>query len=221
MKFLYCCTLVGLLTTAAFAQNLQLHYDLGEDREYVTSTLEMFKPDEYGATFWFVDMDYDHESNSSVSLAYWEIARYIKLPFAPRLSATVQYNDGTVYGYPLGPIWLFGGSAAVLSGPVSLSMDILYRNVVGEASDGLQVTFVFFRSLLNNKLHFTGFCDVWTQDDPAKPDESQVVLLTEPQLWYNAGKHLALGGELEISNNFLPGKDGVQIMPTLGVKWNF
>ena len=31
-------------------QNLQLHYDLGEGREYLTSTLEMFRPDSAGAT---------------------------------------------------------------------------------------------------------------------------------------------------------------------------
>ncbi|HNR68619.1 MAG TPA: DUF5020 family protein [bacterium] len=221
MKFLVSFALILLFSAVAFAQNLQLHYDLGEDREYVTSTLEMFKPDEYGATFWFVDMDYDHPSHSGVSLAYWEIARYITLPFAPSLSATVQHNNGNVGGYPLGPIWLFGGSTSLLSGPTSLSMELLYRHVVGEASDGLQVTFVFFHSLLKDKLYLTGFMDIWTQDDPGKADDSQVVLLTEPQLWYSVGKHLAIGGELEISKNFIPGQDGVKIMPTIGSKWNF
>jgi hypothetical protein len=45
--------------------------------------------------------------------------------------------------------------------------------------------------------------------------------LTEPQLWFNIDSHLAVGSEVEISNNFLPGTDGVQINPTLALKWNF
>ncbi|HQB79593.1 MAG TPA: DUF5020 family protein, partial [Tenuifilaceae bacterium] len=73
-------TLVALLAIAALAvnaQNLQLHYDFGEDREFFTTTLEMFKPDQYGSTFFFVDMDYSADKGG-VGLAYWEISRGLK-----------------------------------------------------------------------------------------------------------------------------------------------
>jgi hypothetical protein len=63
-----------LFATILFAQNLQLHYDYKNERKYVTSTIEMFKPDEYGATFFFVDMDYNNKGDKNISLAYWEIA---------------------------------------------------------------------------------------------------------------------------------------------------
>ena len=56
----------------ANAQNVQLHYDMG--RGCTTSTVEMFKADDGGSTFFFVDMDY----NPKVSGAYWEIARELK-----------------------------------------------------------------------------------------------------------------------------------------------
>ena len=59
------------------AQNLQLHYDFWKGRQYLTSTVEMFKPDKHGSTFFFVDMDYDL-SDAKVKLAYWEIARDLK-----------------------------------------------------------------------------------------------------------------------------------------------
>ena len=39
-----------LLNLPVKGQNLQLHYDLGEDRDYFTSTMEMFRPDSAGAT---------------------------------------------------------------------------------------------------------------------------------------------------------------------------
>ena len=32
------------------AQNIQTHYDLGKDRKYLTTTVEMFRPDKMGST---------------------------------------------------------------------------------------------------------------------------------------------------------------------------
>lgn len=50
------------------AQNLQLHYDLGHSlyddltsRPSVTTTFEMFKPDKWGSTFTFTDIDYQRD----------------------------------------------------------------------------------------------------------------------------------------------------------------
>ena len=51
------------------AQNIQVLYDT--ERDCVTSTVEMFRPDAYGSTFLFVDMDY----TPKVTGAYWEISR--------------------------------------------------------------------------------------------------------------------------------------------------
>ena len=78
----------------SYAQNLQLHYDFGNDRQYFTTTLEMFKPDAYGSTFFFVDMDYDDlGSGGGLSLAYWEIARVFKTEKMP-LGFHAEYNGG-------------------------------------------------------------------------------------------------------------------------------
>jgi len=63
------------------AQNLQLHYDFGEDRKFWTATLEMFKPDTLGSTFWFADFDFNFPGNPrSMSAAYWEISREFYIP---------------------------------------------------------------------------------------------------------------------------------------------
>ena len=55
---------VALLSLAAASEcraqvNAQLFYDLGSDRKYVTLTLEMFKADPWGNTFFFVDTDFN------------------------------------------------------------------------------------------------------------------------------------------------------------------
>ena len=64
-------TLIVILIAAVStkAQNIQLHYDIG--RECATTTVEMFRPDGGGSTFFFIDMDY----SPKVTGAYWEISR--------------------------------------------------------------------------------------------------------------------------------------------------
>ena len=50
----------------AKAQNVQMHYDFGRHiyskeapaRPRLTTTVEMFRPDKWGNTFFFIDMDY-------------------------------------------------------------------------------------------------------------------------------------------------------------------
>ncbi|NCQ19096.1 MAG: DUF5020 domain-containing protein [Ignavibacteria bacterium CG22_combo_CG10-13_8_21_14_all_37_15] len=210
-----------LLSCSTFAQNLQLNYDFGKDRKYITSTVEMFKPDEYGATYWFVDFDFNHPGNKSASLGYFEIARYIRLPLPiNNISATVQYNDGTAPWGPLGHVWLAGLSYPIDLGIFVLNTDLLYRKDYFSEGSDVQLTYVWFIPILDGKINFTGFFDVWSMKNFAA-DSRDFVFLSEPQLWINFGNHLALGGEVEISNNFIPGKTEVQINPTLGLKWNF
>lgn len=59
--------ILAISAVDAYAQNVQLHYDFG--RKSATTTVEMFRPDGGGSTFFFVDMDY----SPKVSGAYWEI----------------------------------------------------------------------------------------------------------------------------------------------------
>ena len=83
--------MLALVTIDLAAQNLQLHYDFG--RKSATTTVEMFKPDNAGSTFFFVDMDY----NPKVSGAYWEISRELcfwQESSLSWLSAHLEYNGG-------------------------------------------------------------------------------------------------------------------------------
>lgn len=55
------------------AQNIQLHYDFGRSlydkdlkgRPLLTSTVEKFHPDNWGSTYFFIDMDYTSEGVQS------------------------------------------------------------------------------------------------------------------------------------------------------------
>ena len=225
MKKIILCLL--LCISLAPAQNLQTHYDMGEGRDYVTTTLEMFKPDALGSTFWFVDMDYNSSKNA-MSLGYWEISRYFALPVLNNsLSATIQYNDGLMLagetdevGIQFGSVWLAGLSYFVPLGESSFSVDLLYRRMDISAQPDWQFTLVWFHPLLNGRVHFMGYLDYYSQDDFS--GNKLNIFQAEPQLWWNLNGHIAVGSEVEISQNFLPQfGDAWKFMPTIAVKWTF
>ncbi|MGE4586894.1 MAG: hypothetical protein AB7D05_06085 [Mangrovibacterium sp.] len=45
MKKILLFLFASFLAFGAFSQNIQAHYDMGDDREYLTTTVEMFRPD--------------------------------------------------------------------------------------------------------------------------------------------------------------------------------
>jgi hypothetical protein len=79
-------------------------------------------------------------------------------------------------------------------------------------------------------LTFSGFADFWWEDHVGFKDDGSAVaksttFISEPQIWYNVGRHfgvenLNIGGEVELSNDFGT-YDGFKCNPCLGVKWNF
>lgn len=101
----------------AQAQNVQVHYDLGRkiyhkdqpQRPSLTTTVEMFRPDKWGDTFFFVDMNYQ---DNKIQLAYWEIARNIRLWKAP-IALHLEYNGGLGRGFSIPDAYLVGASYAL------------------------------------------------------------------------------------------------------------
>lgn len=207
------------------AQNIQLHYDFGEGRKMLTSTVEMFKPDQYGSTFFFIDMDYGSEASgvdNGVSLAYWEIARAIKWEENQKILPRVEYNGGTmVIGeqwYPIEHCFLAGLEKTWASADFSkiFSLQANYKYIKDKENASFQITGVWAIQMADQKLTFSGFADFWKEEMFWGTDYR---FLTEPQLWYNPCKHFSLGGELEISSNFVGAEWAAK--PTIAVKYTF
>ena len=97
---------------------------------------------------------------------------------------------------------------------------MLYEVITNSDGADAQLTTVWFVPFLEGKLTFTGFMDIWTRDKNDGTEDKTVVLLTEPQIWYNVWNHLHVGSEVEISSNFLP-TNKVEVMPTVACKWVF
>ena len=216
---------LGLLASLTVgAQNLQLHYNLGKANDgvqhqrigYLTTTLEMFKADSLGYTFFFVDMDYN--ASNGMSFAYGEIVRALNIPGVKFMKLELSYNGGI--GVP-NNTWLAGPVFPFVRGKSYLSLSFYYRMEKFQNSANGQVTAVWTVPVLKGKVKFMGFMDVWTRNDFIEEKGKMFTFLTEPQVWYNFNDHFALGSEVELSYNFFTFDKKVAAMPTLAGKWTF
>lgn len=226
-----------MFLVTAHAQNIQLHYDFGEDRKMPTTTIEMFRPDSAGSTFFFVDFDYGSKSSdvNGVSLAYTEISRNLRFWDIP-IDIHAEYNGGfgqfkinnTSSGaYTINHAALLGATYSIHNADFSkvFTLQVLYKYIDQKMDATFQFTGVWGLHFFDRKVSFTGFADLWKEDnivfdDDGVASESEYVFLTEPQLWYNINKNISLGGEIEISSNF-GGNKGFMANPTLAAKWIF
>ena len=211
-------SILGLtFATMVSAQNIQLHYDFGRNiytgeeagRAKVTVTLEQFKADKWGSWYYFVDVDM---SSHFVESAYTEISREFNLGKQSPFAAHVEYDGGLSRTGSFQQAGLIGaaynGHTADFS--KTWSVQALYKQ--------------FFKSFFNNKLRFAGFIDFWRGEKAN--GHGCLVILSEPQLWYNFTEHFSVGTEWEFSNNFVYNADPTSDKtffwnPTLAVKWNF
>lgn len=221
---------------AAQAQNLQTFYDFGKDRNYITTTFEMFKADKFGDTFWFIDHYFtnsdqrDAGAASAFNGSYFEIERGLNFwqdSELKDLSAHIEY-DGATWG---SGIWCFGAKYFLHSQDYAntLTLYLMYdlHMGYGEADVPLKFTAVWGCNDLFgvSGLTFKGFCDLWGNNNVWDAGEkTKFSLLTEPQLWINLGSafdnHLDLGTEIELSYNFA-GNKGFMCNPCLGLRWTF
>ncbi len=231
--------LFAVMAAAAFtaqAQNIQLHYDFGRNiysgeeagRQKVTVTLEQFKADQWGSWFYFVDLDMSRHFTEG---AYAEISREINLSKSLPLAAHVEYDGGLNKS---GSFQQAGLAGIAYNGHTedfskTWSVQVLYKHYLKSYENthsyaSAQLTGVWGMNLLNDKLRFAGFIDFWRGEKAN--GHGCLVILSEPQLWYNLTQNLAVGTEWEFSNNFVYNTDPTSdktffFNPTLALKWNF
>lgn len=235
--FIIAAIALGFAAKANAQTNVQLFYDLGKDRQYATTTFEMFKGDNWGDTFFFIDHYYSTKDqreaglSSAVNSTYFEIERGINFWQDTKLkdlSAHVEY-DGSGWG---AGVWCFGAKYFLHSADFrnTFTLALMYDLHCGVGSASVPVKFSGvwgMNDLFGLKgLTFKGFIDVWGNDAVwGIDDTTKLSVLTEPQVWYNVGnlfgcENLSIGGEVELSFNFA-GNKGFMCNPCIGTKWVF
>jgi len=240
MKKLVLALFVSLLTLGAIAQNVQTHYHLGSSSgNFLTTTVEMFKPDKHGNTFFFIDMNYGEGDVQGVSMSYWEISRSLTLgksPFAAHLEYNGgfgQWKTGTLSGaYAINDAWLGGLEYSWNAKDFSrgFTFETLYKNIRGKNTASFQLTGVWYMNFFKNKVKFDGFADFWREDNTFQTgttitgdpiiETTKFVFLSEPQLWYNFDSNFAAGTEVRLRYNF-GGLQGFAVQPTAALKYTF
>ncbi|WP_294747310.1 DUF5020 family protein [uncultured Prevotella sp.] len=236
MKKLMTIALMAVAALSANAQNIQLHYDFGRNiytgeeagRSKVTVTLEQFKADQWGSWYYFVDLDLSSHFTES---AYTEISREFNLSKNLPIAAHIEYDGGLSKSGSFQQAGLIGAAYNGHNADFSKtwSVQLLYKQFFKSYDNthsyaSAQLTGVWGLNFLDNKLSFAGFIDFWRGEKAN--GHGCLVVLTEPQLWYNFTKHFSVGTEWEISDNFVYNADPTSdktffINPTLAVKWNF
>lgn len=248
MKRIFSLAILMAAFVSITAQNVQLHYDLGHslyeeltNRQSVTTTVEMFKADKWGSTYFFTDLDYHGDGMMG---AYWEISREFNISKNKRFAAHIEYNGGVTSGETEG--WYNGNrfQHAVLVGPAynwhssdfstTFSLQTMYKYYFKnahanlDAFHGFQLTGVWSHTFANGLCTFSGFADLWRNPNV----RGKLIFLSEPQFWFNLnplkgmnGVNLSLGTEVELSNNFVYDETGrndkFYAIPTIAMKWSF
>ena len=228
---LFIIALIAMQITNIKAQNLQVMYDF--ERGCVTSTVEMFRPDAGGSTYFFIDMD----CAPKMTGAYWEIAREFNFWQNTKLSwlsAHIEYNGGlNTSAMSFNNCWLGGITYSGHSKDFTKtwSLSALYKVIPGTVglsgkSDihNFQITGVWGIEFAKGWCTFSGFFDLWREARIWQGTE--YIFITEPQFWVNFNKikgcdkvNLSLGGEVEVSANFVD--KGFHVLPAVGAKWTF
>ena len=184
-----------------------------------------------GSWFYFVDVDV---RNDGVSAAYTEVSREFRLGSKSPFAAHIEFDGGlNLHGsyqnaLLIGPA--YNGHSSDFS--KTWSLQLMYRQMLkggtNKALAGVQLTGVWGLTFGQGKWTFSGFADLWTgyipEWDDAKAQKKGLVLLTEPQIWYNICKTVSIGSEWEISNNFIyrtsDSEKSFYVNPTLALKFS-
>ena len=209
------------LPVASKAQNIQVLYDT--NRGCVTSTFEMFRPDAFGSTFIFVDLNYApkaYEAYTEISreFCFWQDSEW------NWLSAHAEFNGGLAGAYSFNNAWLVGATYSGHSKDFSKTWSVTASyKIIPELQSQMhnfQLTGVWGINFANGWCSFSGFADLWSEG-------STLVFISEPQFWVNLNKingwknvPLSVGGEVELAKNFA-GEPKFVARPALGAKWTF
>lgn len=217
------------------AQNIQLHFDPRHalhketfDKNSLIARFEMYKTDKWGATYGYIDFDFN-QSKGNIGSAYLEISRDQKIKKLP-VMAHVEFNGGVGkandFGFSMPNAYLVGVSYMIQIKHIDINTYIAYKyNAFQKVSNDLQWTIRWNTNLCDNKLTISGFLDIYSENNirvrTSNENKKKIVLLSEPQFWYNVTANLSFGTKIEISNNYFTSTNKVIVNPTIAAKWRF
>lgn len=239
MKKIFLAIALTLATLQISAQlNVQMHYDFGHtiyggelsNRPHWTATIENFKVDKWGSTYFFVDGNFADNTMASVyaefsrELRFWKAPLAVHLEYNGGVAGTGSYNDA----YLAGVAWNWASADFTKTFSIQALYRYLARQTIG-TKHSWQLTTVWDITFAKGLCTFSGYADL-SHDNSVN---GALVFGSEPQFWFNLAAlkgvnddcKLSLGTEVELSNNLVWPTDGMNnrfyAIPTLAAKWTF
>lgn len=231
-------TLSCFIPKASAQLNLQMSYDLGHtlygkelsNRPCWTATIENFKADKWGNTYFFIDANF---AGNTMESAYADISREFNLCKTP-FALHVEYNGGVANSGSYNDAYLIGAAYNWnnASFTKTFSIQTLYRYLANQqigTKHSWQLTTVWGIHFADGLCSFTGYTDL-AHDNSV---DGALQFSSEPQFWFNLNKlkafddecKLSIGTEVEVSNNFVWPTDGrnnrFYAIPCIMAKWTF
>ena len=182
-KVVFMTMVLFAIVLTAQSQNIQFHYDFGRnlysdldgdaaDRAPITTTIEMFKPDKWGSTYFFVDMDY----NKKAVGAYWEISREFNFWQKSKLnwlSIHVEFDGGLNSKVSsFNNAWLFGPTYSGHSKDYTKtwSLSVMYKYIPRtvdmmnkKQEQNFHIKGEWVIEFEQGRVTFFGFFDLWCE----------------------------------------------------------
>ncbi len=246
MKFILF-TVILAISSSAFAQQFQLHYDLRHtvdpkhtQKNQVSFYFEYFKSLDSGTafikpgTFLFkVQNDFTGEKNN-IGQYYMQISQTFRF-WKPKVFLQLQYNGGLgiaepgAYGYYLTNAFSLGIAYPFQSGNkafFNVYTSYKYTDFKKTSHDIISAFFglLFFS---NYKIHFSGNIVCWTENrnhgDTFTRDlkGKKFSVFGDPQIWFSLYKGFAAGSKINLYYHTLTEDNRFQVYPTVAVKYQF
>jgi len=216
--------------------NIQLLYDCG-----VTplTTVEMYKGDAWGDTYFFIDHYYHtNRLNGQINIgmdSYLEFERGLNFWHETILR---DLNLHLGYGFSSAGTMGYGHGMACIGAKYSFHNDsfsrtagiaLMYDHYIGYGSADIPLKLTGTWNVENlfsiRGLICSGFIDVWVNNTEYVTDQMGIgydhfSIHTQPQLWIRITPNLCLGGEAVVAYNHF-GTHGFSCHPNVGLKWAF
>lgn len=221
-----------LLTTAANAQNLQLHYDF---RRYPTLYFEYFKKQDSGhslikpGSFLLKSEANFLGVRDNIGKYYLQISQSFRL-WSPNLFLALQYSGGggitepKQYSYYIANTFSAGAEYPFQWKGAWFTAQLYFRWSQGypKPSHDFLYTFYWWKGLFNYRLELAGDFSIWTDNknhDPSPGEKGKrFFFFAEPQAWFNCTKRLAIGSKLNMYYHVNTPAPTLQLAPTVAVR---
>lgn len=243
MKFrllFVCC----VFYSGAFAQILQLHYDLRHTvdpdrnpKNFCSLYFEYFKAQDSTSAFFksgafFLKVQTDMRGQQgNIAQSFIQASQSFRF-WKPKINIAVQYSGGLgvtepkQYSYyinnafSVGPTYAFTWKGAFFSNTLSYTY-----NAMKKASNDLMYSFYWGKGFWNYKVEFAGDFELYTlsknQGDAATQNlrGKRLCFFGEPQLWFNFNKTVGTGTRALLYYHVTTTDNVFQLYPTVALRF--